>query len=125
MTPNTAVSDVVTPSNVPVNIETLLESEQKTIRVNTAQDYVDGKMYYGIKVGDQPFLLTSDRKMMPISEAKSHNIVLSTQCVDHSRFSPSGIRRFFGSASNTNAGVLFESIRGYIKDYVFLQDEDH
>lgn len=100
-----------------------LESETDSIQINPAQDYLDGRMYFAVKVAGTPYLLSGERKLISFDQAQEDKIYLRNKAVDTSRFSPVGIVKFLKGEYSVSILNIYERLHSYIKRFIFFTDD--
>ncbi len=105
-----------------VFIKSLKEQSQfKTL--NPAQDYIDNKIYFAIKVGGDQYLINSDREYFYFKDAAKYGFNLATNNVSTCLFSVEGIGAFIEDRYSIDPFDLYDRIYKYIKQYVFFIDD--
>ncbi len=99
-----------------------LEETVTLRKLNIAQDFIDGILYYGIKLNEKSLLISSKREFFSVEEAMEKRFKLIDIEVEKSRFSVSGIKSFL-SGDEVNLYKLFNGIRSYIKSYIILPSD--
>ena len=110
-------------SGLPADVYEELKSNKNLTNIHPAQDYSDGIFYYGIKLKDDRFLITSTKKCIPFSKCTAEGISLAKATFDVSGFPASGVIRFFESNEPVNVFRTFDDIRQYIRRYVHFSDD--
>ena len=100
-----------------------LTAESATQEVNPAQDYVGGKFYYGCLVGQNKYLICSDRSITPIGELRSIGFKTTSPGFTRSRFSSVGIKAFINGESLPSAQDLHARLVSYLKRFIILGGE--
>jgi hypothetical protein len=108
---------------IPEKIKVMIMNAKQVNQLNTAQDYVDGVVTYGIRIGDNIFIVTSNKHIFPISEAEQKGFTLTTDEVEYSRFSKEGLLSFFSSGKEINIFDLLKEIICHLRKYILLNDK--
>lgn len=106
--------------------EELIEmvKEEKNIQViHPAQDFINNVMYFNTKIKDSPYLISSERKLIPFEDAENCGFRLESANVDVSRFSNDGIVKYLTGDQKLDPMQLFKDIVNYIKRFVFFSNE--
>jgi hypothetical protein len=101
-----------------------LKSAKQHKDVHPALDFVDGTMYVGVKIQEQPFLVSSDRNLLDEVAMMNRGMMLKHTHLDYSLFSPQGIDRFL-RGEGAEPRNLFRDIRSYIGRFVYFTDDRH
>jgi len=99
--------------------------EQKSItKIHPAQDYVDGKMIFAVRVGNDLCLLNSERRIHPLQDIqRGEGLELVHNLVTTARFSPQGIIRFMENKDiDVDIPDLFHRLHDYINRFIYFQD---
>ena len=104
----------------------LIQAAQKQapqkIRIHPAQDFADEQMMYGVTIGGEPHLLTSQRKVLPFTDLERYELIVEKPSV--SRMTSDGLRDYFAGNLIVQADALLEEIKLYIRKYVVLTNEE-
>lgn len=95
----------------------ILKDEKQEVCIHPAQDYKNGKMYFGVKIDEQPFIVDSSRKLTNFF-AEEKPFSLKHTALDTSRFSYVGIDAFIGQSKHSIPIMLFENILKYLARFV-------
>jgi len=109
---------------VEISAETLqtLNTFEEKLPFYVAQDFIRGVMYYGLKLGEKSYIISSEPSMFPLEEAPLKKLYPITTKVRKSSFSQAGIS-FFLKQEKLNLVKLFYHIRNYIKRFVYLSPD--
>ncbi len=88
-----------------------------------AQDYHDNTIYFGVKIKNEPYLLTSKREIISFKNAESSGIYLKNPFLDKSRISRSAIADYLEEKREINIPELYQRIHSYISRFVIFQDQ--
>jgi len=103
----------------------LIQAAQKQappkIRIHPAQDFADDQMMYGVTIGGEPHILTSQRKVLPFKDLERYELIVEKPSV--SRMTSDGLRDYFAGDLLIQADTLLEEIKSYVRKYVVLTDE--
>ena len=103
------------------NFKKLQKSETLFPKHNGAQDYVNGRLFYGIKTGDDILFLTSDGGLLDSEQIKSAGI--NPHCnFTISNVTNSLIEKHIKGCAKISPSELFNRIRDYIRTYVFINE---
>lgn len=109
---------------IPIQIYNALTTENETVTINAAQDFVGEVFYYAVKVQDKPYLLTSEKKIIPFNEVQEHNLKLSASDIQSCRFTADAILNFLEGRTELNPLNLFDEIEKYIRRFIILPDKE-
>ncbi len=101
----------------------ILHDEQGNMTVHPAQDYTDGIMVFTVKVKDTPCLVTSDKRLFPLTDALQEGFDIKHDTVDTARFSAKGVTAFLDGKYEVNIPALYEKIYSYVKRFIHFPDE--
>ena len=101
----------------------ILNHEEANKIIHPAQDYSDGLMTFTVKVKDDCFLLTSDKRLFSLSDAAKEGLILKHETVDITRFSARGISLFLEGKYEVNIRGLYQKVYDYIKRFICFPDE--
>ena len=103
------------------NFKKLLESEVLIPKHNGAQDYVNGRLYYGIKTGDDVLFLSSEEGLLDLDQIKTAGINPHGNFTE-SKVTHSLVEKHIKGCATISASALFTRIRNYIQKYVFIKE---
>ncbi len=104
-------------------IDAALDEAEEDALLHPAQDFKDGKMFFGVTIKDQLLLACSNKKLADPSDPKQP-YKLKHYAVDMTRFSKAGIKKWKGSTgSMIDPAKLFTSLREYISKYVVMPED--
>lgn len=101
----------------------ILSHEEANKIIHPAQDYSDGLMTFSVKVKDDTFLITSDKRLFSFKDAAKEGFILKHDTVDITRFSAKGISLFLEGKYEINIPGLYQKVYGYIKRFICFPDE--
>ncbi len=105
-----------------------LEHAKEPLQVYPAQDFVEGVLYYTVKLPNlAPYLITSGGRLIPFPECEKEGITLLAKDVDQFNFSRAGIRQFFEllkREEEINPWKIFSNLQYYLRRFVVLRDPD-
>ena len=82
-------------------------------------------MTFTVKVKDNFFLPTLDKRLFSLSDAAKEGFILKHETVDITRFSARGISLFLEGKYALNIPVLYQKIYVYIKRFICFPDESY
>ena len=103
----------------------ILSNETALKETHPAQDCIDGKMHFAVKIQDEPYIVTSDRGLFSFDTAMQHGIIIKQDSVDTARFSYKGIKSFVNDNAEVEIGPLYRKIKGYIKRFIFFPSDSY
>jgi hypothetical protein len=98
----------------------LLEQMGQTRLLRIAQDFVDGKLWFGVNTSTDKLLVNSDRELLPLSRVPEELTVKDTG-FDLSRFSKAGILSFLSGKTVTGAELLTD-LRVFLTRFAIFRD---
>lgn len=101
----------------------ILRHEENNKIIHPAQDYSDGLMTFSVKVKDDIFLITSDKRLFSLKDAAKEGFILKHETVDVTRFSAKGIGLFLEGKYEVNIHSLYQKVYDYIKRFICFPDE--
>lgn len=101
----------------------ILHEAQGTRIIHPAQDYGDGIMTFAIKVKDEAYIITSDRRIFRLEDAPAEGFTLKNDTVDTSRFSPQGVSMFLEDKYEISIPSLYQKIYDYIRGFICFPDD--
>ncbi len=113
--------------SITVSIEDFLltiKNCKEITKLNSAQDYANGKMYYSIRADNTKYLISSDKEAVKFADAADAGIMLTTMEPDMFRFSSKGILRFLNDENAETPYDIFNMIKNYINKYIFLKRKE-
>ncbi|MCK4816602.1 DUF3631 domain-containing protein, partial [bacterium] len=103
----------------------ILSEGKDSQKIHPAQDYCNGKMVFAVQIGEEWYLLTSERELIDFEEAENEGFVLEHKNIDTSNFSYQGIQTFLEKKDHVDISELYESIYSYIKRFVYFPEESY
>lgn len=119
---NQAKSNVVSMEDYQQEMLKELEQAPKYVTVNSAQDFVEGRMMFTFYGGDTPFLVTSSKKIIKYDDVESYQIKIRNDNLPMSMMSSQTAVEFVRGKQVDILSCLQQLI-AHIKKYVILQDE--
>ena len=102
-----------------------ITTNQAVCDLNLPQDYVNGKMFFAVKVNNFEGMLDSDREFRPVvSMRKSGEYRIKEGFPRELGFSAVGISQFSMSTRKVDPLKLYSEIREHVQKYVFLRDDN-
>ncbi len=101
----------------------ILSHEEVNKIIHPAQDYSDGLMAFSVKVKDDIFIITSDKRLFSLKDAAKEGFILKHAAVDITRFSAKGVSLFLGSKYKVGIPDLYQKVYDYIKRFICFPDE--
>jgi DNA primase len=89
---------------------------------NLSQGFVDGVMYYAVRVEDEKFLITSEGELITFAQAKEHGLKANNQFPDIFRFSKDGILKCYKDRKKVMVSEIYKTIHDYIRKYIFFRE---
>jgi hypothetical protein len=102
----------------------IMKNAKHSRKINPAQDFSGGKMYYAVSVDDSKYIISSDKKIIKFSGAAEVGLRLTTMELDTFGFSSTGINKFLYDETYETPKDIFETIRRYIERYIFLKKKE-
>lgn len=97
-----------------------LDSANNDKIIHPAIDFVDGVMYFAVKIKGQLFLVSSKRKLL----GEGSGLNFKHKNVDYSLFSPQVVKRFLEGEADDPMDLFFD-IKAYINRFVYFTDKRH
>lgn len=108
-----------------INLYQDTQKQQEKFDLNPAQDYLDGKMFFGIKLSDKTAVINSAGKVNVLDDmAASSSYRVKTVTPNIYNFTPAAVQEFVSGYRKTNPRQLFEKIREHLKKYIFLKEDN-
>ena len=101
-----------------------LSNTSQQVKVNPAQDYVNGVFYYGALLDERPYLVTSAKEIFPLHDSTKHGISPATSKFEFSQLSRETILGFLRNERKIDLWASYRQIAGYIKRFIVLKDPD-
>ena len=114
------------PDQIALDKDALIKKLQdaKDIKsVHPAQDYAAGGMIFCVKAQDSLCLVTPDKDIFELGDAKSKGFKLTQETVDTARFSSKGLTLFLEDKYVVEIGKLYQKIHDYIRRFIFFPDD--
>ena len=92
------------------------------LMIHPSQEFLDGLMFYGVMVGETFHLLTSERKLFPITPDGTYELIVEYD--DRQRLDLMAVEHYLDGSFNVNPSGLLEEIKSYIRRFVVLTEED-
>ncbi|MBL8993707.1 MAG: hypothetical protein JNM63_10225, partial [Spirochaetia bacterium] len=104
----------------------ILESAIDEKRIHPAQDFIDGQLYFGVKIKGVDYVVRSDREICKLSDLhETHGIAPTQTFVGTNHFSTKGIAKFLRGDGHVGSHELFRRIKDeYLKRYYWFQYEE-
>jgi hypothetical protein len=99
----------------------LLEAMGQTRTLHLAQDFIDGKLWFGVIAGEEKLLLNSDRELLTFNKLPEE-FTVKDPGFDLCRLSKDAILHFLGSGTATGAGLLAD-LRSFFERFVVFRDK--
>jgi hypothetical protein len=99
----------------------LLEQVGQSRVLRIAQDYVDGKLWFGVVAGEEKLLLNSNREPLTLDQVPEGPTVKDGG-FDLCRLSKEGIKRFLRGDTGTDAGLLAD-LRAFFMRFALFRDK--
>lgn len=96
----------------------ILRTEQGNRIIHPAQDYAHGVMTFSVMVKNEPYLLTSDKRLFSFEDALREGFDLKHTTVDTFRFSPKGMHEFLDRKKEADIPALYERIYDYVRRFI-------
>jgi hypothetical protein len=96
----------------------LLEKIGHTRVLRLAQDYQDGKLWYGVIAGEDKLLVNSDRELLTLDKIPE-GLTVKDNGFDLCRFSKDGILRFIGGGEEAGSALLTDLCKFFLRFAVF------
>lgn len=90
-------------------------------KVHLAQDFVDDMIVYGVRIGTEPFLLTSSRALLPLNKMEGYEGVTAEP--ESSRMTVEAVSSFVAGDMLVDPHKVLDEIRSYIRRFVVFSDE--
>jgi len=117
-----AEADKPTATVQPFDLDKIL-SGQTLHPLRPGQDYIEGKLTYGIRLGKQCFFVRSDRISASWEQMQTQYEILDADFC-RSRFSREGIRRYLKEGANVSGPDLFAALRDYFRRFIVYRAPD-
>jgi hypothetical protein len=114
------------PDQISLDKDALIKKLQdaKDIKsVHPAQDYAAGGMIFCVKAQDSLCLVTSEKDIFVLGDAKSKGFKLTQETVDTARFSSKGLTNFLEDKYIIDIKRLYQRIHDYIRRFIFFPDD--
>jgi Protein of unknown function (DUF3631) len=98
----------------------LLEQMGQTHFLRFAQDYIDGKLWFGVKTGEDKLLVNSSRELLTLDQVPEE-LIVKDGGFDISRFSRDGILRFMHEGTETGHALLAD-VRSFFTRFAIFRD---
>ena len=103
------------------NFKKLQKSEELIPKHNGAQDYVNGRLYYGIKTGNDIFFLTSEEELL--DQEQMNAVGINPHCdFTITNVTKSLVEKHIRAYTTVSPSELYDRIRNYIRRYVFFSE---
>lgn len=102
------------------NARELLEQMGQTRVLRIAQDFVDGKLWYGVIAGEEKPLLTSDRELLTFNQVPKE-LTVKDNGFDLCRLSRDAILRFLSGGTATGYELLAD-LRAFFTRFAVFRD---
>lgn len=120
ITPKTVRSDLAAMTEPLANKEAreLLEKMGQTRTLRLAQDFVDGRLWFGVIAGEDKLLLNSDRELLRLDQVPEE-LTVKDSGFDYCRLSKEAILRFLSGGTATGAELLADLRQFFVRFAVF------
>lgn len=102
-----------------------LKTCKELLQLNLPQDYLNGKMYFGIEIDNQSHIVNSDKELFPASVAETRGLEVKHDETDTFKFSKKGIVSFIEQNRTINIYELYNRILDYLKQYIVFNNENN
>lgn len=95
-------------------------------KISVGQDFAQSKLMYGVKFGDNSYLMTSDREIFKMEDVEENlNLIPKRKNVEVSKINSLTVENFIedNMEKYLNPQELFLSIKDNLKKYVFFDDD--
>src|SRR5712692_3710278 len=99
----------------------LLEQMGQTRPLRLAQDFVDGRLWFGVVAGENKLLLNSDRELLTLGKVPE-GLTVKDGGFDLCRLSKEGILHFMSGGTATGAELL-AALREFFTRFAFFRDK--
>ena len=106
------------------DLKSELKNEGAVTAVHPAQDFVNGVMYFYAPFDKRRCLISSDRRIVAITDLDKEGLYANPEVTCRSGFSKQGVADFLDGKSSVNAFTIYESIKNYLERYISFTDSD-
>ncbi len=99
----------------------LLEKIGHTRALRLAQDYQDGKLWFGVRAGEDTLLVNSNRELLTLDKVPE-GLTVKDNGFDLCRFSKDGILRFIGGGEEAGSALLTD-LRAFFLRFAVFRDK--
>ncbi len=111
----------------------MLQEDENTQKMHPAQDYCNRVMNFAVRIKEELFIVTSERKLISFSEAAEKGIKLKCDYVDMTKFSNEAVAKYInGQAVNLSdacfldegsISYVYGTLRFYIRRFIYFSDD--
>ncbi len=105
------------------NFAKLLEPSQLPV-IHPMQEYFLGKIWYGFRLENHDYIVNSEGIVMNLISSSQEGFLLRAPSTEGSRLATSVVLRLISEPDFPSLSVLFEKLRTYIKNYIYLENND-
>ncbi len=105
--------------------DSLLRASMRIDTINVAQDFINGKIYYGAVLKGDSYLINSDQVYFKLEDALGNGFKPNIREIQKSGLSPDTIKTFFENTLPIDVTELFKDITKYYKRFIIFTNPEH